>query len=260
MISGCFTHCPGIGPGTDNRLREVGISSWQDCLEKPERIPLGERRRYELLNVLARSERARSEGDIEFFVKKYPSREKWRILAEYFHDATFFDIETTGLSWYESHASVITALHGGEIHVFRFGENLDDFLSLVDEAKLLVTFNGNCFDIPFLEKTFNIPELDCPHVDLRWVAYYRGYRGGLKYIEEVMNIERPEGLIGVDGFEAVDLYYRWQAGNEESGEKLVAYCTVDTLSTYLVSQRLLHENDSGIKIEEAEEFFLQHGF
>lgn len=259
MIAECFTHCPGIGPGTDNRLRDKGFYSWQDCLEKPEGLPLGERRRDELLAVLHRSEKARLDGEIAWFVENYPPREHWRILAEYFKEATFFDIETTGLSWHESHASVITALHRGEVFVFRHGENLDDFLDCVDEARLLVTFNGNCFDIPFLEKTFNIPDLGRPHVDLRWVAYHRGYRGGLKYIEEVMGISRPAGLVGVDGYEAVDLYYRWKAGSEEAGETLTAYCIADTLSTCLVSQRLIDEYGFPVEVDDAEFFFERYG-
>jgi len=260
LITECFTHCPGVGPETDIRLREKGFSSWDDCFERIEQLPLGLKRRGDFLELLKKSREAKDKKDIEFFVKHYPSREQWRVMAEFFDDVTFFDIETTGLSWYDSHASVISVLHEKQIFTFRYGENLDDFLSLVDEARLLVTFNGNCFDIPFLEKTFNVPSLGVPHVDLRWVAYYRGYRGGLKYIEEVMGIRRPESVEGIDGFEAVDLYYRWQAGDLKAGRDLVRYCTVDTLTTCLVSQRLLRENGYDCKVDEPDDYFCKFEF
>ncbi|PKL39645.1 MAG: hypothetical protein CVV44_05335 [Spirochaetae bacterium HGW-Spirochaetae-1] len=247
MISECLLHCPGIGPRTETRFRELGLSNWDDCLEETGRIPMKGARLRRVIDTLERSREALATGDIAYFVNAYPAREHWRILAQYFDRATWFDIETTGLSWHYNHASVIAAWHRGKMYSFVHGENLDDFLMLVDDSELLVTFNGNCFDIPFIEKTFNIPEISCPHVDLRWVAYHEGYRGGLKSIEKEINIRRPGEIKDVDGFEAVDLYYRWQAGDRSARDKLVAYCRADALSVYMVAARILARR--GVKFD-----------
>lgn len=241
MIDECFVHCRGIGPKTNNYLKETGFINWKDCISKQVALPFNERKKESFLREVKESTDALENEDINFFISRMPPSEHWRILGYFFERATFFDIETTGLSWHYSHASVIVAYHGGEFSTFLFGENMDDFLSLIDESEMLVSFNGNCFDIPFIEKTFNIPEVECPHLDLRWVAYHHGYRGGLKMIEKDMKIKRPEEIAEIDGFEAVELFHRWQCGDEDAKVKLISYCKEDVYSTYLLAQRILTE-------------------
>jgi len=94
-------------------------------------------------------------------------------------------------------------------------------------VNLLVSFNGNSFDIPFLENTFNLPEIGCPHVDLRWIAYYFGFSGGLKNIERILGIQRPHELTDVDGSEAVLLYNLYRKGDTSALNTLLKYCQVD---------------------------------
>ncbi len=234
MIDRVFTHCPGIGPRGEERLRGAGIECWGDFLGA-EKVPLSRKVRENAREVIEASVAALERGDIAYFVERYPAREHWRILREHLHRASFFDIETTGLSWYESHATVITAFHRGSLHTFVHGRNLDGFLDLAAEADLLVSFNGSCFDLPFIERTFCIPSIGVPHVDLRWVAYHAGHRGGLKAIESRFGIRRPPEIAGVDGFEAVELFYRWQGGDDGSLRKLVRYCCADVVSLYLIA-------------------------
>jgi uncharacterized protein YprB with RNaseH-like and TPR domain len=247
LIHGCFTHVRGIGPKTAALLEESGFSSWDDCLNRIDELPFNGTRRKRFISELEQSVQAFHGEDIGYFISSFSTSEQWRILARYFKSAAFIDVETTGLSWHYCHASVIAAFHNGAIHSFRYGENLDEFLDLVENAELLVTFNGNCFDIPFLEKTFNIPAINCPHIDLRWIAWHRGRRGGLKQIERAMGIRRPACVEGVDGFEAVDLFYRWQQGDLEARQTLIRYCAADVLSTYLLAERLLAEHGCSIE-------------
>ncbi|HOT43702.1 MAG TPA: ribonuclease H-like domain-containing protein [Spirochaetota bacterium] len=260
MIRGCFRHVPGIGPRTELVLNESGIVNWDDCIAKQDLIPFNGIRRKKLIDNIRKSIGFLESGDIGFFTASFPTSEQWRILAEYLHSATFIDVETTGLSWNYCHASVISAFHRGNVHSFVHGENLDDFLSLADESELLVTFNGNCFDIPFIERTFNILSLGCPHVDLRWIAWHRGYRGGLKSIEKQLDIRRPPQIEGIDGFEAVDLYYRWQQGDLSSRELLIRYCEADVLATYLVAERILESIGCEIRLTPPESAFRLIGY
>ncbi len=255
MIQGCFQHLRGIGPKTASLLRENGILTWYDCIAREASIPFNGKRRSGFVDEIRKSINCLEAGDIAFFTSSLPTSEQWRILAMYLHSATFIDLETTGLSWNYSHASVIAAYHRGKLYSFVYGENMDDFLDLADEAELLVTFNGNSFDIPFIERTFNIPSLACPHVDLRWIAWHRGYRGGLKSIERQLGIRRPPRIDGIDGFEAVNLFYRWQQGDTESRDLLISYCQADVLATRMVAERICNEYGCSIEMISSEDSF-----
>jgi uncharacterized protein YprB with RNaseH-like and TPR domain len=254
-MQGCFRHIQGIGPKTASLLNESGIHTWDDCFSREEAIPFSGKRRKRFIENIRKSIDSLESRNIGFFTSTFPTAEQWRILSAYFDSATFIDLETTGLSWNYCHASIISAYHRGKLQSFVYGENLDDFLDLADEAELLVTFNGNSFDIPFIERTFNIPSLKCPHVDLRWIAWHRGYRGGLKSIEKQLGIRRPVHIDGIDGFEAVDLYYRWQQGDAGARELLISYCEADVVATYLVAERVLNESGCAMELTAPEVAF-----
>lgn len=259
MIDRTFIHCPGIGPKTDRRLKSLGFQCWQDCLDRHTELPMSGSLRQRFLEMIRDSLEALKQEDLTFLSTHLPPREHWRILGRYFADATFFDIETTGLSSYDSIVTVITAYYRGELFTFVHEENLGDFLELVDQSKLLVTFNGNSFDIPFLESSFNIPEIGCPYVDLRWICYHQGYTGGLKSIEREMYINRPDDVRNVDGYEAVILFDRWQNGDAAAGRKLIRYCESDVLATYLTAGRLLQEMGYDLSLPDPETLFSQSG-
>ncbi len=239
MIDRLFQHCRGVGPGTEARLSSLGFHTWDDCLNNPGELPFRQRKLELFLKTLAESRDALLLDDIGRLIKLFPVREHWRILFHYFHKATFFDMETSGLSLYYNHPTVIVALHRGELMTFRYGENLEDFIELLDETELVVTFNGSSFDVPFLERAFHVPLDDIPHIDLRWVAYHRGHTGGLKSIEAEFGLARVPEICGIDGYEAVMLFDRWQEGDSTAGENLVRYCRADVIATCITAGLIL---------------------
>jgi uncharacterized protein YprB with RNaseH-like and TPR domain len=121
-----------------------------------------------------------------------------RALAEP-HRVLFLDIETTGLSRYYDHITVIGWNLGAEYQVGLATEPPDDLARAISKATTLVTFNGTLFDVPFLRKTF--PSLSMPetHIDLRYLARRVGLVGGQKKIEQVLGIGLRKGFANVDG-------------------------------------------------------------
>lgn len=252
MINQVFQHCTGIGPVGEGKLKQEGFNSWDDCLKRKDQLPLGPKKAQQFIRDLKKSSLALKEDDISFLLKRFPSKEHWRILSEYFNDATFFDIEISDLGWYDSFPTVIAAYRDGTFYHFTWNDNLDEFLNFLNDSKLLVSFNGVSFDAPYLQNYFNIPPIEVPHVDLRWIAYHQGYRGGLKNIEKQLRVHRPETIGDVDGFEAVNLFHQWNSGIEKAGKELIQYCRCDVAATFLCAMKLLmmiHGKNDDIDID-----------
>ena len=174
-------------------------------------------------------------GDAGYFYGRLPGDQQWRMFPEFQHAAAFVDIETTGLGAPGDYITSIVLLKDRELKHYVQGDNLPDFVQELDAHQLLVTYNGKCFDVPFIKDYFGI---SVPHaqIDLRYVLASLGYRGGLKSCEVQLGLHREE-LADVDGFFAVLLWFDYQKnGNEQALETLLAYNAEDVvnLSTLMV--------------------------
>lgn len=255
VIEQTFLHAPGVGPMTEAKIKEQGYSNWRSVLQQPEALPLGPRTRASLLQALVHSQQALAQNDITYFIEHFAVKEQWRILAAYFDRISYFDIETSGLS-FDAYVTCVACYHQGQLYRFVRGENLDDFLDLLEEVDLLVSFNGSSFDIPQLLHTWHIPEFPCPHVDLRWQCYHDQLTGGLKQVETELGIMRPEDLQGVDGAEAVWLWLRWQQyADHAAREKLLRYCAADVLTLQMVTSALLRTKGVAVQGPSPEELW-----
>ncbi len=246
MIDQTFLHCKGIGPTSQQKLFDAGFNNWQAALDNSEKLPLTEKIRPGLIKEISECARALEDENIHALVNKFKAGDQWRILGYYFDKASYFDIETS----FKDNDMIVTVIgcyHKGELYHFIRGENLDDFLDLLDDIDLLVSFNGKSFDIPHILNAYHIPSIPCPHIDLRWVCFHCDYTHGLKYIEKEMGIIRPDDLKGVDGFEAVYMWHDWVNGNAESRRKLIRYCGADVVSLQLVAIKAL--NKYGLNID-----------
>ena len=152
--------------------------------------------------------------------------EHWRLYENFRADACFLDIETTGLSQRRDDVTVVGLHHGGETTTLVRGRDLDrDALRrAVGPAKLLVTFNGRRFDVPFLEEAFDV-DLGLPHLDLMYPGRTIGLTGGLKAIERAIGVERDRS--DISGLDAVRLWHEYERGNDASLETLVSYNRAD---------------------------------
>ena len=134
-ITEALLHCPGIGPVRLARLHEAGVRSWSDVVAGAEKLPIGVS--TSLVEECRRCLAAQQAQDIRYFVKRFSPLDKWRIVAEFLDDTSFFDIETMGLE-HDSPITVIACWHRGALHTFVEHENLDDFLYLLDDVMPMV--------------------------------------------------------------------------------------------------------------------------
>ena len=227
MISTAWMHFRGLGPVRIAALNQCGIKTWHDAVNEPERISAT--LRDEVIAECESCLAALDRGDLGFFTDRFDPADRHLILTEFSDVASYFDIETTGLE-YDDSITVIACWHQGQMHSFVEGENLDDFLDLLDEIQLLVSFNGSTFDVPRVLDTFHIPELPCPHLDLRWACHHRGLTGGLKQATVSLGLQRPSDLVDADGALAVRLWQRWRHQKDEHARQLlIRYCAADVL-------------------------------
>ncbi|MAG73296.1 exonuclease [archaeon] len=223
MITKTFCHIKGITEHKEQQLWRKGITSWDEFLEKPH---LHNCPQHACTHV-EHSIHHLQNDNLQFF-QSLPSNQQWRL---YKHaKPCFLDIETTGLSKQRNKVTTIGMFDGEKSNVLINGKDLDEFHARMKQYNMLITFNGKCFDVPFLKHHFPTTDLNMFHVDLRYVMKSLGFSGGLKNIEKDVGISRDEELAEVDGYEAVRLWKRYERGNKQALQTLVEYNRADTVN------------------------------
>ena len=168
-------------------------------------------------------------GSPDYFYERLPSNQQWRLFPEFNDSLAYLDIETTGLDPAIDYITTIALYDANHIHYYVRGENLDQFREDIKKYKLLVTYNGKTFDVPFIQSKFGI-KLSQAHIDLRYVLKSLGLGGGLKSCERQLGYDRG-GLASVDGYMAVMLWREYQkTGDRKVLNTLLAYNIEDVLT------------------------------
>ena len=172
----------------------------------------------------------KNRANIRFFIDKLSTADIWRLFSEFNDRAVYLDIETSGLYPGDDEITVIGLYDGRNVHTFVNGRNLAEFETIAASFDLLITFNGSCFDLPFIRRFFPGISLPEAHIDLRFLLKRLGFRGGLKYIEKEFGIPRNPEIEGMDGYEAVKLWQAHQWGDKDALDLLIKYNTADIIN------------------------------
>jgi uncharacterized protein YprB with RNaseH-like and TPR domain len=228
MLKNTFLHIPGIGIKTEQRFWRSGIQSWED-FKKNCPIRLSRSKIDTITAFLEESNKNVEFSNPNYFSDLLPANLHWRFFPEFRDSTVYLDIETTGLENWGNEITTIALYDSNSISYYVNGQNLDDFLDEIDKYKVIVTYNGKCFDVPFIENYFGI-KMNHAHIDLRYILGSLGYKGGLKGCETQLGIDRGD-LAGIDGFFAVLLWQDYQRnGNQKALETLLAYNIQDVLT------------------------------
>ncbi len=228
MLKNTFLHIPGIGIKTEQRFWGSGIQRWSDLLNGPS-VRLQQTKLDFINGYLQASKQHLDAGNPNYFSDLLPPAQHWRFFPEFRNAAVFLDIETTGLDSWGNEITTIALYDGQSIRWYVNGQNLGDFPIDIENYKVIISYNGKCFDVPCIERYFRI-KLNHAHIDLRYVLGSLGYTGGLKACETQLGIDRGD-LAGMDGFFAVLLWHDYQTrGNQKALETLLAYNIQDVLT------------------------------
>lgn len=232
MIRNTFVLLPSVGAKKEKAIWESGVLDWDSfigadrvCAMKPEA-----KERADV--VLTQASELLDEGDCASLADMTPKGEHWRLFGDFRDDAKYLDIETDGLSR-DALVTVVTIHSKKETVTLTEGIDLspETLADAMDGAKLLVTFNGSCFDVPVLRNSFPEVDWDVPQFDLRFASRKVGYRGGLKPLEIDLGITRAEDIDGMDGADAVRLWKQWVRNDDRDAlDILTEYNRADTVN------------------------------
>ncbi|MBO3461663.1 ribonuclease H-like domain-containing protein [Aetokthonos hydrillicola Thurmond2011] len=229
MLLSTFRHLKGIGAKTENELWRSGVVSW-DHWETKKATQLSifdlnaDNSRQSLIQA---SRKAIENENADFFAESLPSSEYYRIALTFPRKTMFLDIETTGLSIYYNDITLVGWSMDSKYNVYIQGDDDYSFRRALTEAKIIVTFNGSLFDIPFICKKFHNLKLPKTHIDLRFLAKRVGLTGGQKKIEKLLGIKRHSKLLNIEGDSAPLLWSKYCRGDADSLRLLISYNHAD---------------------------------
>lgn len=233
-LESSFIQIDGIGEVTERRLWERGVTSWDaardvDVLRRDQRAAVD--------SYCADARAALNAADAAFFCSALPARQTWRLADTFATDCAALDIETTGLDRHRDVVTTVSVADRSGVETLVRGRDLtrERLADLLADVCVLVTFNGTRFDIPFLERAFDLT-IDAAHVDLLYPCRELGLSGGLKPVERELGIERA--VPDVDGREAVELWYRYRDGDDAALDRLVTYNREDTRTLLPILDRV----------------------
>ncbi|RQG90312.1 exonuclease [Natrarchaeobius halalkaliphilus] len=222
-IENSFIPVRGVGETTERRLWEHGITHWDEF----DGSVVGETLAGRIESFIDEGWDHLDRGDVSVFADRLPAASRWRLYENVRADTCFLDIETTGLDATRNDVTTVSLHRAGETKTLVNGRDLtgERLATELEDAALLVTFNGQRFDVPFLETCYDL-DVSVPHLDLMYPCKQIGLDGGLKAIEGQLGIERD--LPDIDGREAVRLWHQYERGDDAALETLISYNRADT--------------------------------
>lgn len=244
MIRNSFIFLEKITAARERKLWQQGILNWDDFLkaEKIKGITADAKKYYD--RKITEARRQLYEGNSSYFARLMPQTEHWRLYEFFKEEAVYLDIETDGLSD-NNDVTLVGIFDGYDTKTMIRRMNLDWQLlrKELSKYKIVVTFNGSVFDLPFMRKRYGevIPQL--PHYDLRFCCSRIGLKGGLKLVEKQLSINRSNHIVeGMYGGDAAQLYRMWKgSGDEYYLRLLVEYNEEDVINLKRLAEHAYKE-------------------
>jgi len=232
MIEHTFQMLPSVGAKKEKALWESDILSWDDFLSADSIDCVKPALKERSDPIVMQAAELLKDDDSFALADLIPKSEHWRMFDHFRDDAAYLDIETDGLSR-DALVTVVTVHRKDRTYTLTEGFDLDpeSLSKALEGSKILVTYNGSCFDVPVLRNSFPEVDLDIPQYDLRFASRKVGFKGGLKPLEIELGIHRSEDILDVDGAMAVHLWHQWKRnGDEDALNILQEYNRADTVN------------------------------
>ncbi|MBI2657608.1 ribonuclease H-like domain-containing protein [Candidatus Woesearchaeota archaeon] len=238
MITDSFIFLEKVGDKVEQNIWSSGISNWDSFLRAKSIKGMSMHRKLYYNRKILNARKALYSFNSGYFLDLIPQSEMWRLYNFFKEDAVFLDIETTGLGK-ENDITVVGLYDGISTKIMIKGINLD-FNALKKELqkyKLIVTFNGASFDLPFIEKTCPGLLPNIPNFDVKSITGRLGLKGGLKEIEKTLGIKRTHAIEKFYGGDALTLWRMYRAtGDDYYLNLLVDYNEHDIINLKILAE------------------------
>lgn len=230
MIRCRFSIFSGVGAKYEQLIWNASVTGWQGFLAIGKVRGLPPTVYTSVSRQIHQWTAALERGDASFFAQRLAPAEHWQLYKVFGDSVRYLDIETTGLYPGYNEVTVVGIFDGRNYEALIAGKNLTSrsLQKALKGCKLLVTYYGRVFDVPFLSEAYTTVDWNIPNFDLCFTGRRLGLKGGLKGVEKSLGIERPAEIEDIDGFEAVRQWYQYIAGNKKALDRLVAYNKADT--------------------------------
>lgn len=229
ILESTFFHIPGFGVALERKLWAQGCLSWNTFLENPKEFDIHGASHDLAIKTLYESIKAYEERNHAYFERILGIMQAWRAWPTFRDESVYLDIETDGMGP-TSKTTTIGLYDGHEFTCLVQRQTLKDFPEIMKKYKMIITFYGTGFDLPFLKKEFPSIQFGQIHLDLCPVLKNLGYKGGLKKIEKQLGINRGEETEGLTGYHAVKLWQAYQRGDISALDRLIEYNKEDVVN------------------------------
>ncbi len=221
-----------------------GIKDWNDFLHSDKVKGISKKRKLVYDYHLSQANRSLLNEDSKYFASLLPLKEHWR-LYDYFSDScVFLDIEMSCVSG--GYVTCMTLFDGYETMTFVRNQNMDHSIikKILSRYKMIVTFNGNVFDLPFLKKYFGDGFNDILSNTLCWDLRHScaalELKGGLKIVEKELGIKRENEIVErLHGGDPLKLWRTFLAtGDKYYLDLLVEYNQEDTINLKFIADKV----------------------
>lgn len=240
MIKNSFIILEGIGKQQEENIWKQGIRAWDDFLNAGKVKGISSWRKKYYDRKIREAKENLYNLNSSYFYERLPLNEHWRLYSFFKEDAVYLDIETSGIA---EHAYItVIGLFDGQntkIMIKDVNLNMDYLRNHLKNYKMLVSFNGSVFDLPFILKRHPGLVPPIPHFDLRFHCNSTGMKGGLKEVERKLGIKRGRVVERLYSGDAIKLWKIFKAtGDDYYLNLLVEYNEEDCINLKQIAEHV----------------------